>query len=73
MKSRKACELYTKQYLDKKQSVIVDRCNFDREQRKTWIDLAQHYKVPIDCIVLTANQKVCKISCNSIKSKLIKR
>lgn len=58
MKSRKACEMYTRKFLDKKQSVIVDRCNFDCEQRKTWIELAQHYKVPVDCIVLTANQQV---------------
>lgn len=59
MKSRKACEMYTKKFLDQRQNVIVDRCNFDRSQRKTWIDIAQHYKVPIDCIVLTANQQDC--------------
>ncbi|KAL7309957.1 hypothetical protein PS15m_010772 [Mucor circinelloides] len=59
MKSRKACEMYTKKFLDQRQNVVVDRCNFDRSQRKTWIDIAQHYKVPIDCIVLTANQQDC--------------
>lgn len=59
MKSRKACEMYAKKFLDKKQSVIVDRCNFDREQRKTWIDLAQYYKVPIDCIILTTDHQLC--------------
>jgi predicted kinase len=50
--------MYTRKFLDKKQSVIVDRCNFDRDQRRTWIELAQYYKVPVDCIVLTANQQV---------------
>lgn len=60
MKSRKACEMYARKFLDKKQSVIVDRCNFDRDQRKTWIELAQHYKVPVDCIVLTANREVSR-------------
>lgn len=59
MRSRKACEMYTKKFLDKRQSVIVDRCNFDREQRKTWIDLAAHYKIPVDCIVLTTDQQTC--------------
>ncbi|KAI7906130.1 AAA domain-containing protein [Cokeromyces recurvatus] len=59
MKSRKACEMYTKKFLNQKQNVIIDRCNFDREQRKTWIEIAQHYKVPIDCIVLTADQTEC--------------
>ncbi|CEP20175.1 hypothetical protein [Parasitella parasitica] len=59
MKTRKVCEMRTKEYLDKKLSVIVDRCNFDRSQRQTWIDIAQHYKVPIDCIVLTASEADC--------------
>lgn len=51
--------MYTRKFLDKKYSVVVDRCNFDREQRKTWIELAQYYKVPVDCIVLTTNQEEC--------------
>ncbi|KAI8638223.1 AAA domain-containing protein [Parasitella parasitica] len=59
MKTRKACEMRTREYLDKRQSVVVDRCNFDRSQRQTWIDIAQHYKVPIDCIVLTATKEDC--------------
>ncbi|CAO3636162.1 unnamed protein product [Mucor hiemalis] len=59
MKSRKACEMFTRKYLDQRHSVIVNRCNFDRDQRRTWINLAQHYKIPIDCIVLTANQQEC--------------
>lgn len=54
--------MYTRKYLDQRHSVIVDRCNFDRDQRRTWIDLANHYKVPIDCIVLTANQEVNRVS-----------
>ncbi|KAI8061876.1 AAA domain-containing protein [Gilbertella persicaria] len=59
MKSRKACEMYTKQFLNKKYNVVVDRCNFDRAQRKTWIDIARHYNIPIDCIVLTADKQEC--------------
>ncbi|KAI9338637.1 AAA domain-containing protein [Pilaira anomala] len=59
MRSRKACEMYTRKFLDEKYSVVVDRCNFDREQRKTWIELAEHYKIPVDCIVLTTNQEEC--------------
>ncbi|KAI8380827.1 AAA domain-containing protein [Blakeslea trispora] len=60
MKSRKACEKYTREYLNKKCSVIVDRCNFDRDQRKTWIDIAQDYKIPVDCIVMTADKQECR-------------
>jgi predicted kinase len=58
MRSRKACEMNTKKFLTKHQNVIVDRCNFDRDQRRTWIDLANHYQIPVDCIVLTADQEV---------------
>ncbi|KAI8979124.1 hypothetical protein BDF20DRAFT_809061, partial [Mycotypha africana] len=51
--------MYAKKFLDERQSVIIDRCNFDRDQRRTWIELARHYKIPVDCIVLTADQKEC--------------
>ncbi|KAI8368410.1 AAA domain-containing protein [Choanephora cucurbitarum] len=60
MKSRKACEKYTREFLNKRYSVIVDRCNFDRDQRKTWVDIAQEYKLPIDCIVMTADKQECR-------------
>lgn len=61
MKTRKSCEMYVKKFLDNRQSVVVDRCNFDRAQRSTWIEIAQYYKIPIDCVVLTTTEEVKKI------------
>lgn len=58
MGSRKACEMHAKRFLNKKLSIVIDRCNFDEKQRKTWIDLGQKYNVPVDCIVLTATEQV---------------
>ena len=58
MGSRKACEMHAKRFLDKKLSIVIDRCNFDEKQRKTWIDLGQKYNVPVDCIVLTTTEQV---------------
>ncbi|KAG0734106.1 hypothetical protein G6F57_009693 [Rhizopus arrhizus] len=59
MGSRKACEMHTKRFLDKGLNVVIDRCNFDQQQRKTWIDIAYKYNVPIDCIVLTTAEQEC--------------
>src|SRR2546423_13590160 len=41
-------------------NVIVDRCNFDKEQRKTWINLAHHFKLPIDAIILDTPYEICE-------------
>ncbi|KAI8097403.1 AAA domain-containing protein [Halteromyces radiatus] len=59
MKSRKNCELHTRKYLKDQYNVVVDRCNFDVSQRKTWITIAQEFNVPVDCIVFTASQQEC--------------
>lgn len=50
--------MHAKRFLDKKLSIVIDRCNFDEKQRKTWIDLGQKYNVPVDCIVLTTTEQV---------------
>ena len=34
------------------QSVIIDRCNYDIEQRSHWVDIAQRFEIPIFCFVL---------------------
>lgn len=52
----KACE----EALRKKQSVIIDRCNFNREQRKYFIDLALEYGVKsIKAIWLFVPEEEC--------------
>lgn len=45
-----------KQAIQEKKCVIVDRCNFDKKQRETWIKLAAtgNPKYPVHCVVLNA-------------------
>ncbi|KAF7721804.1 hypothetical protein EC973_004129, partial [Apophysomyces ossiformis] len=59
MKSRKNCERFTRKFLEEKRNVVIDRCNFDLKQRKTWIELAKEYNVPVDCIIFTATAEEC--------------
>ncbi|ORX42437.1 hypothetical protein DM01DRAFT_1341056 [Hesseltinella vesiculosa] len=51
--------MYTKKFLDLDFNVVVDRCNFDVDQRKTWVQIAGDYGVPVDCIVFTAGAREC--------------
>jgi len=39
LKTRKRCEAVAEAHLKEGKSVIVDRCNFDYQQRLTWIKL----------------------------------
>ncbi|EXX58576.1 uncharacterized protein OCT59_022288 [Rhizophagus irregularis] len=58
--SRKACEEILKAQLKKGKNVIVDRCNFDKDQRKTWINIAYHHKLSIDAIILDTPFEICE-------------
>lgn len=40
---RQACEAAVKQALRSGKSVIVDRCNFNKQQRSTWVRLAYEH------------------------------
>lgn len=40
--SRRACEVMAKESLDQGKSIIIDRQNFNPNQRATWIKIAQH-------------------------------
>ncbi|SAM06146.1 hypothetical protein [Absidia glauca] len=59
LRSRKNCELHMRKYLKDQYSIVVDRCNFDVSQRKTWVGIANEFNVPVDCLVFTANQQDC--------------
>lgn len=47
-----------RKYLKDQYNIVVDRCNFDVSQRKTWIGIANEFNVPVDCLVFTADQQV---------------
>ncbi|KAG8467746.1 hypothetical protein KFE25_006798 [Diacronema lutheri] len=60
--SRGACVRAMADALARREHVIIDRCNFDVEQRRPWIQLAQWtpLRCAISAIVLTPSLKRCK-------------
>ncbi|KAF9393364.1 hypothetical protein CPC16_002210 [Podila verticillata] len=61
---RQACEAMTLSALqakDRSQSVVIDRCNFDADQRKTWVDIAKQLKIEeVQVIILDTEFYHCK-------------
>ena len=63
--SRWACEEKTREALQQRKCVIVDRCNFDASQRRRWLEIAQEARVPMDCIVFQIPLQVCIERCEA--------
>ncbi|KAF9346924.1 hypothetical protein BGX26_001545 [Mortierella sp. AD094] len=61
---RAACEdlaMSALQADNRKQSVVIDRCNFDQDQRKVWVGIANRLNVPeIDVIIMDTEFYHCK-------------
>ncbi|KAI7941857.1 hypothetical protein MJO29_013931 [Puccinia striiformis f. sp. tritici] len=57
LKKRQACEALARRSLAEGKSIIIDRQNFDRKQRSTWIKLSQEFGtkdvddkiIPLEC------------------------
>jgi predicted kinase len=58
LKTRKRVESETNYHLKKSCNVIIDRCNFDRNQRATWITLAKKYNAKAVCVVFPLHDNV---------------
>jgi len=57
---RKACKAQMEIALKGGKSVIIDRCNFDIEQRKIWIDIAHENGIAqVECVWLDVKKDVC--------------
>ena len=56
--SRQKVVKTTEAFLKNGQSVIIDRCNYDIEQRSHWIEIAQRFEVPVFCLVLPNSNDV---------------
>jgi predicted kinase len=65
LKSRRQCIKRTEEALDEGLCPIIDRCNFDAAQRKTWYDLAKKYKVAVNGIILQVPINVCISRCQN--------
>lgn len=60
--SRKACKTLMGSALANNKSVVIDRCNFNEEQRASWVDLAQKFGVSeVKCVWLDVSPDECMI------------
>ena len=59
--SRNKCKTLMSEALANNKKVIVDRCNFDVNQRKAWLDLAKKHGVSkVQAIVFNTPTELCK-------------
>ncbi|KAI0566668.1 P-loop containing nucleoside triphosphate hydrolase [Gracilaria domingensis] len=57
--NRRKCELQTVQLLREGRNVVIDRCNFDKSQRKHWVDFAKARGSACGVIVFATSLEVC--------------
>ncbi len=60
LKMRVTCMKVATQFLEDKQSVVVDNTNADIETRAAWTGLAKRTKVPVRLVHFTATPKLCE-------------
>lgn len=63
LKTRKKCESAARKALAEGKVAVIDRCNFNLDQRKTWVDLANNANVHCECIVFDYQNAVCITRC----------
>mmetsp|Transcript_20538 Transcript_20538/g.30508 ORF Transcript_20538/g.30508 Transcript_20538/m.30508 type:complete len:221 (-) Transcript_20538:37-699(-) len=65
--NRSACEELTRSTLlnlKEPRIPIIDRCNVNSEQRRSFLNIAQkEFKIPVDCIVFQYNLETCVGRC----------
>jgi predicted kinase len=61
--SRDACISFAKEMLWKGKSPVIDRCNFDKAQRKHWIQIARDANVRAHYVYLCVDQETCLDRC----------
>ena len=62
--TRKKCETACRQALSMGKSVIIDRCNFNKQQREHWL----RFGVPCECIVFNYEKEECIRRCKERKN-----
>ncbi|KAJ2081181.1 hypothetical protein H4R24_002510 [Coemansia sp. RSA 988] len=60
MGSRSLCEQHAAKCLKDGKNVVIDRCNFDEDQRKIWVKIAEDAFAPVDALFFDVDVKVCK-------------
>lgn len=61
--SRLACEQLARLVLSDGRCPIIDRCNFDPSQRKKFLNIANSFRVPVDCVVFQFPMDLCIRRC----------
>ena len=61
--NRQRCEEQTRLALINNMCPIIDRCNFDKEQRTKFIAIAAEFGVPVDCVVMGIDTLVTVDEC----------
>lgn len=66
LKTRKKCIDAVRRTLSENKVPIIDRCNFNVEQRKHFVDMARNeFQVPVDCVVFSYSKDVCIRRCEN--------
>ncbi|KAL9188481.1 hypothetical protein ACHAXT_006859 [Thalassiosira profunda] len=63
LKTRQKCEKLARKTLAEGKVAVIDRCNFNDDQRKTWIDMAREANVDCECIVFEYDRDTCIARC----------
>ncbi|KAL7542577.1 hypothetical protein ACHAWF_007204, partial [Thalassiosira exigua] len=61
--TRRKCEAMSRRALSEGKIPVIDRCNFDLDQRRTWIGIAEEAGAHCDCIVFRYDEDVCVTRC----------
>jgi predicted kinase len=58
--SRGACQSATQAALSAGRSVVIDRCNFDEAQRKTWVEMARAFGARLSAVCMDVPIETCE-------------
>ncbi|KAJ1653445.1 hypothetical protein IWQ61_006430 [Dispira simplex] len=58
--SRAMCESMAEKSLKEGKCLVIDRCNFDEDQRKIWVNLGEAHGCVVDALYFDVNPKSCK-------------
>lgn len=61
--TRGKCEEMARRVLAEGRVAVIDRCNFDVDQRATWIGIAREMRVDCECVVFHYDKDVCISRC----------
>jgi len=63
LKTRPNCELLCRESLHNLKCPIIDRCNFNPDQRNHFLAIAREVNVPVDVLVFSYSVEVCIQRC----------